>query len=218
MASERTFHWARIRNTAGTGRIAPGGQYRAAGYQPLLEVLRQAVYPAIEQAGGRLWGTWLGLFGLRNNELIVATSWDSGADPAGVLTDLLPAAAKVMEQYTFVPTVRPESDAPLTRDGLYVFRFFDVRTPDVEQVATLSNEAWTTFENTAAYQAEPQALFKEREPAPDRSTMLLLTWYDGFASWETSRTPAPEARDNFRRRAELTLGAFPIATRLCPAD
>ncbi|MCB9485884.1 MAG: hypothetical protein R3B97_17565 [Dehalococcoidia bacterium] len=65
MASERTFHWARIRNTAGTGRIAPGGQYRAAGYQPLLEVLRQAVYPAIEQAGGRLWGTWLGLFGLR---------------------------------------------------------------------------------------------------------------------------------------------------------
>ena len=218
MASGRTFHWARIRNTADPGPIAPGGQYRAAGYQPLLVALRQTTYPTIEQAGGRLWGTWFGLFGLRNNELIVVTSWDNAADPARALADALPGEAKVVEQYTFVPTVRPETDTPLTREGLYVFRFFEVRTADVGQVAALSNEAWTTFENTAAYQAEPQALFKERKPASDRSTMLLLTWYDGFASWETSRTPAPEARDNFRRRAELTRSAFPIATRLCPAD
>ncbi|MGD9935719.1 MAG: hypothetical protein AB7T37_18635 [Dehalococcoidia bacterium] len=218
MPSERTFHWARIRSTAEPAPIAAGGQYRAAGYQPLLAALRSTTYPAIGRAGGGIWGTWFGQFGLRSNELIVVTSWDAATDAVGVLAGTLPGEAEITQQYAFVPTVRPETDAPLTRDGLYVFRFFDVRTPDIGQVAALSDEAWTTFEDTAAYQAKPQALFREREPAIDRSTMLLLTWYDGFASWEISRTPAPEARDNFRRRAELTLSAFPIATRLCPPE
>lgn len=218
MPSERAFHWARIRNTAEPGPIAPGGQYRAAGYQPLMAGLRRETYPQLERLGARPWGMWYGQFGLRNNELIVVTSWDAAADPIGALADALPERAEIAEQYTFLPTVRPESDERLTREGLYVFRFFEVRTPDVSQVAALSNEAWTTFENTSAYKAEPQALFKERDPGLGLSTMLLLTWYNGFASWEASRTPAPEARDNFRRRAELTLSAFPIATRLCPPE
>jgi len=207
MTLDRPFHWARIQ-----------GASRA--YQPLLAGLRETTFPAVERAGGHLWGAWYGLFGLRSNELIVVTSWPLDALPSGVVSSNLPPGAMVLEQYSFVPTVRPETDTPLTRPGLYVFRFFDVHHRNVDEVAALSHEAWTTFENTADYRAEPQALFAERDRTRDpgdtaaTGTMLLLTWYDGLESWLRSRTPAPEARENFRRRAELTLGTLAIATRL----
>jgi len=42
---------------------------------------------------------------------------------------------------------------------LYVFRFFEVRNADVEEVADLSRQAWETFENSDAYLSEPQGLF-----------------------------------------------------------
>lgn len=44
--------------------------------------------------------------------------------------------------------------------------------------------------------------------------MLLCTWYDGLNSWQRSRTPAPEATENFRRRHALTSGTIAFATRL----
>ena len=207
MTLDRLFHWARIQ---GEGRA----------YQPLLAGLRETTFPALERAGGHPWGAWYGLFGLRSNELIVVTSWPLDAAPSGLIAGHLPAGAKVLEQYSFVPTIRPETDTPITRPGLYVFRFFDVHHRDTSEVAALSHEAWTTFENTADYRAEPQALFAERDRTRDpddtaaTGTMLLLTWYDGLESWQRSRTPAPEARENFRRRAELTRGTLAIATRL----
>lgn len=207
MTLDRLFHWARIQ---GEGRA----------YQPLLAGLRETTFPALERAGGHPWGAWYGLFGLRSNELIVVTSWPFAAAPSGLIAEHLPPGAKVLEQYSFVPTVRPETDTPITRPGFYVFRFFDVHHRDVGEVATLSHEAWTTFENTPDYQAEPQALFAERDRTRDESdgaapgSMLLLTWYDGLESWQRSRVPAPEARENFRRRAELTRGTLAIATRL----
>jgi len=44
--------------------------------------------------------------------------------------------------------------------------------------------------------------------------MLLVTWYQDLSVWEASRQPAPEARENFQRRHQLTLSALPIATTL----
>ena len=44
--------------------------------------------------------------------------------------------------------------------------------------------------------------------------MMLVTWYDGFDSWEISRNPAPAARENFSRRRDLTLQTYAVATRL----
>ncbi len=95
-----------------------------------------------------------------------------------------------------------------------MFRFFDVRNADVEEIAALSNEAWITFEDTDAYAAEPQALFCQADRSEERGVMLLLTWYDGLVSWQTSRKPAPESRENFQRRHALTAGTIAYATRL----
>ena len=112
--------------------------------------------------------------------------------------------------------MRPDHAQALTRPGLYVFRFFAVRNVDVGEIARLSREAWTTFESTNAYRAEPQGLFCQRDRRDANGVMLLCTWYDGLESWQTSREPPPEAAENFRRRHALTHGTIAYATRLIP--
>ena len=90
----------------------------------------------------------------------------------------------------------------------------DRPSADVEEIAALSQEAWTTFEDTDAYRAEPQGLFCLADRSDERGVMLLLTWYDGLGSWVTSRRPAPAARENFVRRHALTAGTIAYATQL----
>ena len=160
--------------------------------------------------GVELWGAFSGLFGIGSNELIMVLH-GSRETPTGAVSQ---AGFELVEQHVLVPTVRPTAFAPLTRRGLYVFRFFDVRNADVDKIAALSYEAWTTFENTDAYQAEPQALFCQANRNDERGVMLLLTWYDGFNSWQTSRQPAKPARENFRKRHALTAGTIAYATQL----
>ncbi len=188
-----TYHWLRIR---------AGERNWANAY---------ARFKATETPDGvDVWGAFFGLFGIGSNEFALVLHCD-GPAPTELVTG---AGFEVVEQHALVPTVRPKAFAPLTRPGLYVFRFFDVRNTDVEEIAALSNEAWTTFEDTDAYAAEPQALFCQADRSDERGVMLLLTWYDGLASWQTSRRPAPEARENFQRRHALTAGTIAYATRL----
>ena len=171
-------------------------------------------------------GTFMGLFGIGNHEvfaLLAAPSADAGAEAR--IRSGLPVDIEVCAAMTMRATARPATDAPLQREGLYVFRFFDVRDGDVDEVVRLSCTAWETFESPAGlpstgYTSEPMALFRPSRqndaPVHDadaRGRMLLLTWYDNFTSWERSRTPAPEAAENFRRRAELTSRTIAYATR-----
>ena len=116
------------------------------------------------------------------------------------------------------PTVRPTDEEPRTVAGLYVFRFFDVMNSDVNQIAQLSKDAWVHFEQSDRYQAIPQALFREQNQLNEQGKMLLVTWYDGLNSWQESRTPPPPAGQNFRQRAQMTLGTRAFATRLVVPD
>ena len=102
------------------------------------------------------------------------------------------------------PTVRPTEDAPRTREGLYVFRFFEVDHKDVDEIAALSFDAWKDFETADVYAGEPQGLFCQQDRSAPTWRMPLCTWYDGLDSWQASRTPPGEARANFRRRQALT--------------
>jgi len=156
-----------------------------------------------------VYGVFGGLFGIGSGELVVVTS-----QPREHASLAAPAGARVVEQHFLLPTVRPETPGSLERPGVYVFRFFHVKNADVDEIVRVSAEAWVTFENTDAYRSEPQALFSPRDRQPERGWMLLLTWYDGFASWETSRQPAPQARASFARRHALTFGTIAYATRL----
>jgi phage terminase large subunit GpA-like protein len=100
------------------------------------------------------------------------------------------------------------------RPGLYEFRRFHVLAGHVDEVVALSTQAWETFETGHDYAAEPQGLFCPPADADDVVRMMLVTWYDSFGSWETSRSPAPDAMQNFQKRQALTLTTYAVATRL----
>jgi len=189
-----TFHWMRVRGTA-------------PGWPPIARDLRETTFPEVQAAGGTVWGLFQPLFGIRNDEVVLVTVG------AAVTREMLPAGARISEEFELAPTVRPTTTDPCSRPGLYVHRFMEVEAPNIDEVAALSNEAWTSFEATDAYESQPQALFCEAARPPN-GKMLLVTWYDGFTSWEKSRSPAPAATENFRRRAQISHGSVGYATRL----
>ena len=175
----------------------------------------QSMFTDIEGIVGKndigLWGRFMGLFGLASNELILVTY--------GAVTDIdqtLKTRGSIDDVSTLLlePTVRPTENRMREKEGLYVFRTFSVNHKDVEEIAALSKEAWTTFETAEAYNAIPQALFCQKDRSANQGTMLLVTWYDGLNSWQTSRQPPDPAGKNFRRRSQLTLSTKATATRL----
>ena len=153
-----------------------------------------------------VWGVFTGLFGLASDELIlIASSTAAVAEQPGV------------QQLIHEPmdaTARPLDATPCREPGLYVLRRFMVREADVDEFVSLSQAAWVTFETDADFATRPMGLFR---PAVNREgvvAMLLVTWYDGFPSWSTSRSPAADAAENFQRRRELTQSTVALATQL----
>ena len=155
------------------------------------------------------YGVFPGLLGLASNELYwMLMSEDNADDPLPGIKQSL----KISNSITLVPTVRPTEHKPRTRPGVYVFRWFSIANKDVEEIAALSKQAWTTFE--PGFGVEVQGLFAEADRSAEDGTMLLITWYDSLTAWEKSRFPDPAAKDLFRRRHQLTREAKPIGTRL----
>ncbi len=179
-----------------------------------LKVALSEAAGAWRQDGITLWGVWTGLFGVASNELIVVAAGSGERAETDFTAALAEPAISINDSLLLAPTVRPAGSAPCQKPGLYVFRFFEVATSDVAEVAELSRQAWETFENADSYQSEPQGLFRPWDQRPDSGRMLLVTWYDGLESWQTSRAPDPAAVENFRRRRELTEGTLALATRL----
>lgn len=161
-------------------------------------------------APASLWGCFSGVFGVGSNELVIASSGDVTS-----VTDNILALEAVASAETLIlePTLRPSDLSPLSRQGLYVFRFFDVAHKDVDEIVELSRVAWETFDTSSDY--EPEGLFRQADRSNPRGRMLLLTWYQGLAAWQASRTEFPPvARENFQRREALTAGTIAYATRL----
>jgi hypothetical protein len=203
--------------------------------------------PLVEQSlsrwpHGRCMGVFMGLFGLGNHELLVLLSVppDAGSinDWRADLSACLPAEVRVLEAMPLRATVRPASDAPFTRAGVHVFRWFTLPLSRVSEAVALSSAGWETFERNEdpsagdGYRTEPLGLFAQDGPRwchddarPEQAAssgwdplgpgqLLLLTWYDSMTSWERSRTPNPQATANFRKRAALTSSIVAYATRL----
>ncbi len=180
---------------------------RQGGWQPLHASLTSHL------SSGEIWGAFHGLFGVGSNELIAVTLGDDDTVNASIET-ARGLDVDHVEALMLKPTARPTSTKPLAREGLYVFRFLDVAHADVEEIASLSDQAWRTFESPDDYQAEAQALFRQHDLSEVRGHMLLLTWYDGLNSWQASREPPAEAASLFQRRRRLTAGSIAYATRL----
>jgi hypothetical protein len=190
-------------------------QFADRSWQPHWAGLSTRLATTLTSRGANVWGAFSGLFGIASNELLLVTH-GPGDDPR---PNPALGEARLIEQYLLAPTARPGSPPPaLTRPGVYVFRFFDVSTRDIDEIVELSRVAWTTFEDPDRYSAEPLGLFAPADRTAPHGRMLLLTWYDTFGSWEKSRLPAPAARENFQRRHALTHGTVAFATALVAAN
>ena len=104
----------------------------------------------------RRWGAFFGLFGIASNELLILTLGD-----VDQVNDRLVALGSVRDAETLLlePTVRPTSETPLSREGLYVFRFFEVAHRDVDQIAALSQAC---LESAAIWSTSRCATSKNR--------------------------------------------------------
>lgn len=206
MGGAAGFSWLRIRHD----RDSP---------ERLRAELAACWEPSIARHGAGVWGAFAGHFGVDSRDLLYIISHPRRQrQPVNALTDLLPAGVLAEEALALVATIRPVDVQPLTQSGLYVHRFFETEVEHVDEMVHLSGEAWRTFETSERYNARPMGLFREANPPGPGSRMLLVTWYDGFTSWQASRNFPPEAAENFRRRGELTRASLAMATRLLPRN
>ncbi|MHB1444227.1 MAG: hypothetical protein ACYCZV_01015 [Acidimicrobiales bacterium] len=160
--------------------------------------------------GTRLWGSWLGAgsIGWFDDQVVVISFSVGGAQVEGADAEWLASGPGVtgVECVTLQPTARPTHDAPLERPGAYAHRWFDVRPADVDEIVSMSADAWPAFE--AGYDAQVQGLFRSGE---EPSRLLLVTRYASVAEWERSRGVGQaregalgNARSSFERRRALT--------------
>jgi hypothetical protein len=182
----------------------------------MIKTFNDRILSEAKQSGYSLYGFFLGLLGLSSNELYLAVvreddkTFSNGTTP---LSGLIGSHHfSLQEHYQLSPTVRPTEHTMRTREGIYVFRWFDVRNRDVDEIVKLSDEAWTPFEE--GFDSEIQGLFAESDRSQEQGKMLLLTWYRDFSVWEASRRPSKEAKERFLRRHDLTIETVAIATRL----
>ncbi len=160
-----------------------------------------------QRDNGACWGVFTGLFGQAANELRVVML----QAPPGQWSQ------HIVERESWLPTVRPETAAPCSRPGLYVFRRFELLAADVDAFVELSAAAWRTFENAEDYASRPMGLFRLPAAPPgaaDETRLQLVTWYDGFESWQRSRQPHAQAAENFAQRRALTRSTIAVATQL----
>lgn len=182
--------------------LAPG-----AGSDNLRDWLAHRGGKAIREAGGQIWGAWDGRPGLgfASNEALLMTIWPDDA-AAGAAVELLKTCPPVIDVAgtPLHPTSRPDSPAPLTTPGAWVFREFHVPTADVDRFLELSTAAWKTFE--ARFAAAIAGLFRGPNASRELATLLLVTRYADHAAWEASRSEAddPDAWVRFRERHALT--------------
>jgi hypothetical protein len=156
-----------------------------------------------------IYGIFSGLLGLASNEVYVVTNSTQRHSLQPVLAQ---AGLELEASHVFAPTVRPVDHSPRKTPGVYVFRWFSVKNEHVDEIVSLSNAAWESFEG--GFDTQIQGLFAEPTQQEVFGQMLLITRYTNLAVWEASRSAAPQAMENFRRRSALTLEARPIATQL----
>ena len=182
----------------------------------MVKAINPEILSETKKSGYSLYGVFFGQLGLASNEIyLVAVRKENSpiSDPVTPLAKLVLDHNFILpEHYQLNPTVRPLDHSMRTKEGLYVFRWFDVNNRDVDEIVKLSDEAWNSFEE--GFDSEIQGLFAEADRSNKQGKMLLLTWYRDFSVWEASRRPSKEAKDRFLRRHELTIETTAIATRL----
>lgn len=175
---------------------------------------------ALEKAGGEIVGFFTPQLGWSSDEAALLLRWTgdaAGRDAAVAAIRDDPALAAVRRD-RLAPTIRPAPGDRPPPGGIFVHRVFEIAEADVAAFVALSGQAWTGFEG--GFESDIFGLFRtvatEDDARAGRVRMLLVTRYADHGVWEASRAPAPEVRDLFMRRRDLTRRTYAASTLLTP--
>ena len=180
----------------------------------------RARLPGIAAAGGQVLGLFTPQIGWVARQAALLVRW--GPDAKGrekEIGGLMRGKTITFAQRgKLTATSRP---APADRPrpgGIYVHRWFVVKTANVPEFLALSQEGWRDFETR--FETNIFGLFTaDRSPADSRSgvqRLLLITRYKDHGVWETSRDPTTAAMAAFQRRATITQDTWNASTLLVP--
>lgn len=182
---------------------------------------RQLDLAALRSAGGEVLGVFGPQLGWHAGQAAVLLRWSPDARRREATLDTLrtAAGATAMVQDQLVPTIRPTGAETPRPGGIYVHRWFAVRSQAVDEFVALSAEGWRDFE--VRFDAQIYGLFTSartsQDKAADVTRLLLLTRYRDHGVWEASRDPTTEAMAAFARRQQLTRDSWAASTLLVPA-
>lgn len=167
---------------------------------------------AVEARGGRLFGVWKPLIGLRFNNIVCVTEWPDEAAAAAHADAAIASVSNIetVQHDVWLPTLRPEPGAVARNDpGFVTHRWYDIREGDLDRFLELSANTWGNWEGT--HDGAVQGLWRQKQPpAPGLIRMRLMAWYGSMAAWEASRhwrgtKGAETANKNLGARYDLTL-------------
>jgi hypothetical protein len=169
-------------------------------------------------AGGELLGVFAPQLGWRAGQAAVLLRWRPDAQGRDRTLEALStrAGATAVLHERLAPTIRPAPTDRPPAGGIYVHRWFTVRSEATEEFLALSAEGWRDFERR--FDARIFGLFTAARTAQDTAAgvtrLLLLTRYRDHGVWEVSRDPTTEAMAAFARRRELTRDSWAASTLL----
>jgi len=167
---------------------------------------------AVEAKGGRLFGVWKPLIGLRFNAIVCVTEWVNEATAAACADTAIAGLDDIekLEHDIWLPTLRPAPGVAAKRDpGFVTHRWYDIREHDLDRFLALSANTWSNWEGT--HDGAVQGLWRQQAaPAHGLIRMRLMAWYGSMAAWEASRhwrgtKGAETANKNLGARYDLTL-------------
>lgn len=178
--------------------------------------------PAIEAAGGLLYGIWRSQIGQPRDTLNAITAWSNGGGQAAFM-DLLGSVNSIRSEdvTSMTPTLRPRNDAPPKRQGNFAFRWFETPKRNWREFLDLCAQAWPDFES--AYDSQVIGLWKVEDISqPDVVRSLLMTRRPDLAMWERSKIPQGEKetamREKLSRRYDLCSSTYVYTTTLLTAE
>jgi len=169
-------------------------------WKSVSDALQETGSRRLVEAGGALYGIWRSQIGRPRDEVTAMTVWPDVAAAAGANAALCDGIDDIREceSERMVPTLRPDSPAPPTRQGNYAFRWFETPAEHWDEFLDLCAGAWPGFE--ASYDSQVIGLWRSLDDNDAMRRSLLLTRRPNLAMWERSKIPEGEAEMEVRRK------------------
>lgn len=169
-------------------------------WKAVSDALRREGVRRLADAGGALYGLWRSQIGRPRDEVTAITVWPDAGAAAGAAAALLGEIGDIQEceSERMVPTLRPDSPEPPTRQGNYAFRWFETPAEHWDEFLELCAGAWPGFE--ASYDSQVIGLWRSLDDNDAMRRSLLLTRRPNLAMWERSKIPEGEEEMEVRRK------------------